>query len=77
MPLFVGVGVEVSPFNGSPDPTVVLVCVCVRFGGTVTVPTLDMDTVFRTQKKLKWSVLPFFLTQLFASKHCHFGESCF
>lgn len=26
--------------------TVVLVCICVCFGGTVTVPTLDMDTVF-------------------------------
>ena len=61
LPLFVGVGVKVLSFNGSPDSTVVLVCICVCFGGTVTVPALDMDTVFRTQK-LKWSVLPFSYT---------------
>lgn len=53
--------------------TVALMCICVCFGGTVTVPTLAMDTVFQNTK-LKWHVLPFFLTQLFASK---FGDSCF
>lgn len=31
------------------DSTVVLVCICVCFGGAVTVPALAMDTVFQTQ----------------------------
>lgn len=42
-----------SYFSGSLDSTVVLVCVCVCFGGTVTVPTLVMDTVFRTQSLME------------------------
>lgn len=45
MPLFAAVGVK-ARVNARLDSTVVLVCVCVRFGGTVTVPTLAMDTVF-------------------------------
>lgn len=40
-------------FSGSLDSSVVLVCVCVCFGGTVTVPTLAMDTVFRTQSLME------------------------